>query len=162
MIELLIVIAIIGIIAAIVLVAVNPTQRLASARDARRSAEAYSILNAVLNYTVDKSGAFPPSLVAAATTTPLMIGSATSGCNDSRICSVSTGITIPNASCVNLGADIVDAYDAIIPYDPKPNITTGFVYSSTATGYYIIKNANNRIEVGSCNPENVATIKVKR
>ena len=40
LIELLIVIGIIGILAAIVLVAVDPAKRLAQARDARRSGEA--------------------------------------------------------------------------------------------------------------------------
>ena len=53
LIELLLVIGIIAILAAIILVAVDPPKRFAQARDARRAGEAYSILNAILTKQVD-------------------------------------------------------------------------------------------------------------
>jgi len=54
LIELLIVIAIIAVLAAIIFVAVDPAKRGAQSRDARRSAEVTSILNAVMTYIVDE------------------------------------------------------------------------------------------------------------
>ena len=62
LIELLLVIGIIAILAAIILVAVDPPKRFAQARDARRSGEVYSILNAILNYMSDNVGAVPAGI----------------------------------------------------------------------------------------------------
>jgi prepilin-type N-terminal cleavage/methylation domain-containing protein len=53
LIELLIVIAIIGFLAAAVLVAVDPVKRIQDARDSRRFSEANAILNAILTKQVD-------------------------------------------------------------------------------------------------------------
>jgi prepilin-type N-terminal cleavage/methylation domain-containing protein len=167
LIELLIVIAIIGILAAIVLVAVDPAKRLAQSRDARRAAEVNSILNAILNYTVDHVGTLPASLLNAASNTPLIIGTANSGCDDTRACAVSivnTSATTTAVSCANLGADgLVDTYIASMPIDPRgTHLTSGFVYSSAATGYYVEKSDGGRVTVGSCNPELVKSITLQR
>ena len=62
LIELLIVIGILAILAAIIYVAVDPTTRLQSARDAQRWSETNSVLNAVLKYTVDQGGSLPTSM----------------------------------------------------------------------------------------------------
>lgn len=157
LVELLIVIAIVGILAAVVLVAVDPAKRLRQARDARRSAEANAILNAILNYTVDNRGTLP-GVLNSATSSPKMIGTATSGCSGVPACSATT----TDAVCLDLSA-LVDSYIAELPVDPRgSNATSGYVYDSTKTGYYLIKSTNGRIEVGSCNPEDTATIKVKR
>src|SRR3990167_759490 len=67
LIELLIVIAIIGFLAAAILVAVDPVKRIQDARDARRSAEVNALLNAVLNKQVDDK-----SLYAGASTAPII------------------------------------------------------------------------------------------
>ena len=164
LIELLIVIAIIGILAAIVLVAVDPAKRLAQSRDARRSGEVYSILNAILNYTVDNKGALPNALTIAATGTPFMIGTDGFGlgCDDvadycpSVIASAST-------TCANLAPDLVDTYIAVMPIDPRgTHKTTGFAYSAGKTGFYVEKSGNSRILVGSCNPEIDSSISVQR
>jgi prepilin-type N-terminal cleavage/methylation domain-containing protein len=58
LIELLIVIAIIGFLAAAILVAVDPVRRIQESRDARRQEEVYSILNAILNKQVDDRATF--------------------------------------------------------------------------------------------------------
>ena len=54
LIELLIVIAIIGFLAAAILVAVDPVKRIQSARDAKRWSEVDALLNAILNKQVDE------------------------------------------------------------------------------------------------------------
>ncbi len=97
LIELLVVIGIIGILAAIVLVAVNPGRQFAQARDTQRRADLYSITNAIYQYATENNGNLPTSI----TTSPTDVG--TSG--------------------LNLAADIVPTYIAAIPEDPGPTST---------------------------------------
>jgi prepilin-type N-terminal cleavage/methylation domain-containing protein len=94
LIELLVVIGIIGILAAIVLVAVNPGRQFAQARDTQRRADLYSITNAIYQYATENNGNLPTSL----STTPTDAG--TGG--------------------LNLAADLVPTYIAAIPEDPGP------------------------------------------
>lgn len=153
LIELLIVIGIIGILAAIILVAVDPARRLRQARNARRFGEVNAILNAILNYTVDYRGT-SPSATLSATTAPLLIGSGTSGQITSTICpNALTGAGTSTAT-IDLGANaaFVDEYISSMPVDPRGTNGTD-AFNSTFTGYYVKRSANGRIEVGSCNPE---------
>ena len=163
LIELLIVIAIIGILAAIVLVAVDPAKRLKQSRDARRSGEVYSILNAILNYTVDNKGALPASL--SATTVPMIIGTDNSGCDNPLACPVSLTGAPTTPACAHLGTDgLVDTYIAKMPIDPRgSNPTTGFSgYGAGDTGYFVQSTTSGRVTVGSCNPEIDSSISVQR
>ena len=155
LIELLIVIGIIGIVAAAVLVAVDPAKRFAQSRDARRAAEVYSILNAVLNYTADHVGASPAAIDGDSSTAQIL-GTAASGCNVG--CSPAGTTTV---ACADLHGDLVSTYIAKMPIDPRG--TNGSVtYDSLRTGYYINRTAEGRITVGSCNPELVSDISVQR
>lgn len=92
LIELLVVIGIIAILAAIVLVAVNPARQFAISRDTARRNDIYQTLNAIYQYSVDNNGTFPVQI----TTAYQDIG--TSG--------------------LSLGADLVPTYIPAIPYDP--------------------------------------------
>lgn len=155
LIELLIVIGIIGILAAIVLVAVDPAKRFAQSRDARRGGEVYSLLNAILNYSADHVGAMPAAIDGDASTAQIL-GTAASGCNVG--CSPAGTTTV---ACADLSSDLVDTYIAKIPIDPRG--TNGSVtYDSLRTGYYVNKTANGRITIGSCNPEIATEIYVQR
>src|SRR5690606_5014196 len=85
LIELLVVIVIIGLLAAIIFVAVDPAQRFGDARDARRRAEVVSILNAVLKYQVDHDGDLPAGIDAdSATVQVLGAGPADCTCADAN------------------------------------------------------------------------------
>ncbi len=155
LIELLLVIGIIAILAAIILVAVDPPKRFAQARDARRSGEAYSILNAILNYMSDNVGAVPAGIDNDASTAQVL-GTAGSGCNTGC---APAGTTL--GACLDISTSLVDEFIASIPVDPKG--TNGVVtYDATRTGYYVNKSTNNRITVGACNPERVSSISVQR
>ena len=92
LIELLVVIGIIAILAAIVLVAVNPARQFAISRDTTRRNDLYQTLNAIYQYAVDNNGNFPTQI----TTTYTDIG--TGG--------------------LNLAASLVPTYIPAIPYDP--------------------------------------------
>jgi len=106
LIELLVVIGVIGILAAVVLVAVNPGRQFASARDTQRRADLYSITNAIYQYAAEHNGNLPDVI----TTTPGIIGS---------------------TAAVNLTDFIVPTYIAAIPFDPS----TGSTGSSNYTIY---------------------------
>jgi prepilin-type N-terminal cleavage/methylation domain-containing protein len=167
LIELLIVIGILGILAAVVLVAVDPAKRLKQARDARRFAEVNSILNAILNYTVDKKGTLPSTIDNIATSSQ-MIGTGNGSICDVNVddsCYLELGYNALVTGCVNLTNDLVEEYLAEIPIDSKGNDdeSSTTTYDATRTGYYVNKTAAGRIEVGSCvNEDNATTIKAKR
>ena len=118
--EILLVIAAIGILAAIVLVAINPNRQLAQARNAQRRADINTIYKALEQYLID-TGSYPNSI----STAPGYI------CN--------TGIEQVNGSTSCSGRVdlrlLVPTYLAGIPKDPQ---ATG-----TSTGYNIVINLNN-------------------
>lgn len=156
LIELLIVISVLGILAGIILVAVDPAKRLRQARDARRFSEVNAMLNAILNYTVDNKGTIPTAIDSSATDSQQLGTGAT--------CEVSCtaaegGATL--AACANLTSDLVDEYIAEIPVDPEGSDGVN-TYDAVRTGYWVNRTTSGRIVVGSCNAEETSTISVKR
>ncbi len=95
LIELLVVIGIITILAAVVLVAVNPARQFASARDTQRRADLYGITNAIYQYAVEHNGILPTKI----TTTPTLMGT--------------------NPGLVDLSPELVPTYIAALPKDPS-------------------------------------------
>lgn len=121
LIELLVVIGILGILIAVVLIAINPSRQFASARDTQRRADLYAVTNGMYQYAVEHNGNFPDGTTPATqavSTTPRDIG--TSG--------------------LNLAADITPTYLATIPQDPSDPTAT-----QTNTLYMMHLDVNARL-----------------
>jgi prepilin-type N-terminal cleavage/methylation domain-containing protein len=145
LIELLLTIAVVTALAVAVFVALNPTQRLKDARDARRTADVESILVAVSQYVMDNKGALP----AGVTTTEVQLGTSATGCT------ISTGgCSVSSSTCLDLSTALAK-YLKSMPYDPK-------IGSATGTAYSISADANNLITVKACGTEGTVNISASR
>lgn len=141
-------VAIISVLAGIVIIAINPSKQLGNTNNATRRADVNTIINAIYQYSLDNNGNFPSGVDSTAGTVQVL-GTAASGCDTT--CSAQTSV----AACLDLSGTLVPDYVVDIPYDLKSGTTSN-------TDYYVNKLANGRLEVGSCDPEQSATIKVTR
>jgi type IV pilus assembly protein PilA len=141
--EILLVIAAIGILAAIVLVAINPNRQLAQARDAQRRSDVNTILNAVYQFTIDTNGTLPNNVN---TTLRNVISTA-----DTTTCTAVGGASAV-ADFVN---QISPNYLASIPRDPS-------VASNGCSDYLIQSATGNRITVSAPRAEISTPISVTR
>ncbi len=144
LIEILIVIGIIAILAAIVLVAVNPAEQFKKANDAQRASNVNAILNAVGQYIVDKKGALPGGIPS---------GSAPVDADE-----------IGNASGqANICNDLVPEYIAALPADPNETdqSITESECGTYSIGYTIYKNGD-RVTIIAPDTEIGADITVTR
>ncbi len=135
--EILLVVGAISILAAIVIVALNPTKQLADTRNAQRRVDVNTILNGIYQYAIDHNGSLP-----AAITT-----SATGICRTDGV-DCSTLIDLPELTTNG-------TYLVAIPRDPT-------AADADTTGYTVLKNVNNRVTVSAPSAESGATISVTR
>lgn len=135
LIELLVVIGIIAILAAVVIIAINPARQFAQARNTQRWSNVNTVLNAVGQNMTDNKGIFTCASGVIPTT------------------STQIGSTAPN---YNLEPCIVPTYVSIMPVDPSNG-------TSTATGYNIARDATSgRISISAPSAELGQTISVTR
>jgi type IV pilus assembly protein PilA len=138
LIELLLVIGIIAILAAIVIVAINPTKQLGDARNAQRRADVNTILNAVYQYSIDNNGNMPSTITNVVT----------------PICK--SGVDVVCGGNVNLNV-LTGAYLVAIPNDPQADV------NGVSADYTIVKDTTTkRITVAAPNAEQGASISVTR
>ena len=143
LIELLIVIAILTVLFAITIIAVNPVRQFAQADDTQRRSDINALLNATYQYAADNRGALPAFIPS---TTTQIIGSAATGCN------IACGLaTTTESVCLNLYPTLVPTYISDIPKDPDAT-------ASTTSRYAITKSSsNNRITITACDAELAST-----
>lgn len=147
LIELIIVVAILGLLAAALFVAIDPAARIGAARDARRYTDVSSILNAVLQYTIDANG-LPSAVNGLTADTYYAVGDIGTGMGCSEIDGRALTATV-------LAPQLIDKYLATIPSDPT--------YSgATTTGYYIKKSTSGRITVGACQHYQTGSVEATR
>lgn len=142
LIEILVVIGIIAVLAAIVLIAINPSRQFAQARNAQRTSDASAILNAVGQYIADNKGVLPSTITTTAT-------------------------EIKKTGGIDLCGTLTPTYMAALPMDPSLTDSAGITdcASSYATNYLIAKDSNNRVTItanGTENPPATATIIITR
>ncbi len=127
--EILLVVAAMAILAAVIIIAINPGKQLADTRDSQRWTDIQTILDAVYQYAVDNDGDLPSTITGAAT----------------EICK--TGA----ADCtglIDLSVLTTDGtYLVAIPVDPGGGTTNG-------TNYDIHQLASGRITVSAPEAEN--------
>lgn len=139
LIELLLVIGIIAILAAIVIVAINPTKQLADARNAQRRSDVNTILNAVYQYAIDNSGNLPSTIPTGST-------------NRRQICATKVDC---DADGIHLDM-LSGSYLVGIPRDPRRAST------ATGTNYWIYQSSNGRVTVTATGSELNTAISVTR
>jgi prepilin-type N-terminal cleavage/methylation domain-containing protein len=131
LIELLVVIGIIAILAAVVIIAINPARQFAQARDSQRVSNINSILNAIGQNLADNKGVFTcssGSLPTSGTATTTIISSGVAGAGQT------------NLSC------LAPTYLIALPMDP---ITGG----GASTGYGLKQDTNGRVWISASSTE---------
>lgn len=124
LIEILVVIGIIAILAAVVIVALNPARQFAQARNSQRSSNTNTLLNAVAQRLADNRGNWPTTGgCPALPSTPTIVGSG-SGNFDLAVC-------------------VVPTYVSTMVIDPTDGA------SAASTGYTLYRNTDGRITVSA-------------
>lgn len=132
--EILLVVAALGILAGVVILAINPNKQLGDTRNTQRRADVNTILNAVYQYSVD-NGQLPETMTT----------------DETEICA-----TEPCTDLVDLGVLLEnEEYLVGIPIDPNGA-------SGSGAGYTIMLTVNNRVTVSAPDAENGKTISVTR
>ncbi len=179
LVELLIVIGIIGFLAAAILVAVDPVKRIQDSRNSQRWSEVNSILNAILKKQVDDRALFNGDtgspIITDATNSQVIVADDTGiVCNAIGTrpgCNQALDIAGANSNCVAQLDGLAPTYLAELPTDPAAAFcvsgsgctTEGtLAIGDSNSGYYIHRTTGNRIEIGACQAEQGATISVKR
>jgi prepilin-type N-terminal cleavage/methylation domain-containing protein len=145
LIEVLVVIGIIAVLAAVVLVAVNPARQFKLARDSQRTSNVNTLLNAIHQNMAEHRGL-------------LICGTVTK--EVPLIATVVKSNSVPN-SPGDIADCLVPNYVSSLPFDPS---LTGAHFASTTdydTGYEVFKDSNGRITASSTG-ELVPTISVTR
>lgn len=136
LIELMVVIGILAVLAAIVLVAINPSRQFSLANNSKRQSDINAILAAVQQYAISNHGTYPAGI-----TTSAQI--------------------IEKSGGVDLCSMLVTAYIAALPVDPLTNGGTPVSNCASAynTNYTILKSAvDSRLTVAAPGAELAATI----
>ncbi len=140
--EILLVVAAIGILAGIIILALNPAKQLAETRNAQRWSDVNAILNGIWQYSIDNDGEFPTNIP-----------------NSSVCSSVTQEICVTDSICSS-GTDLSDLTDSSLYLTAIPEDPTGA--TASFVGYAVVENPDGRILVCAPDAERGATIELKR
>jgi len=133
LIELLVVIGILGILLAIVLIAINPARQFAQANNTARRSDVNTLLNAIHQFAADNKGVLPANMPAR-------------GAAAENISSVAADVC----------ADISPTYVAQLPTDPTLNVpAVSDCAVAYDTGYQVSVDASGRVTVAASGAEDV-------
>ncbi|HXF44328.1 MAG TPA: type II secretion system protein [Candidatus Paceibacterota bacterium] len=142
LIELLVVIGIIAILAAVVIIALNPARQFAQARNTQRWSNVNTILNAIGQRMADNKGLFETGCAAGA---------------------IPTSTTRIASSTYNIGPCLVPTYISIMPFDPSDAAAYYTDNTNYDTGYNVSRDATTgRITVTAPSAELSESISVSR
>ncbi len=136
LIELLIVIGIIAILAAAVIIAINPGQQFKQARNATRWSHMNSLANSVYSYVISSGGSFP---------------SCTDGTSTTALGDLSTFEAVGDArDVIECQSELVTGgHMSNLPMDPQQGVAgtkTGYKITSDGTRIKIMSEATEAIE----------------
>ena len=137
--EILLVVAAIGILSGIVIFAINPAKQLADTRNAQRRVDVNTILNAIKQYQIGNNGTLP-----GASTNPGITSTTTEICQTGGSC---TGL-VDLSDLTNDGTYLVS-----MPADPTDS-------TADSTGYSVRTEDNNRVTVIGTYAENGLVVSV--
>ncbi len=151
LIEILVVIGIIAVLAAIVIIAINPARQFAQSRDSQRNSNVNTILNAIGQRLADNKGLFGGSFT---------VGATTYSCPDISGLTVGTSYDISSTTSTVSGttvglACLAPTYIPSFPSDPK--YTSGAV-----TMYELSVDGAGRITIKAPDAEIQKPIEVTR
>jgi len=144
LIEILIAVGIIAILAAIVIIAINPARQFQRARDSQRWSDVNAILNGVHQRMVDNKGSFAEG--------------ATCDALPAVASNITSTVAVGN---VDLCDCLVTTYLAALPFDPSVSGASFTDCTDYSTGYTIMQAATGRITVAAPGDE-LDTITVTR
>lgn len=127
LIEILVVIGIIAVLAAVVLVAINPARQFKLARDSQRVSNITAILNAIGQNIAENKGIL--------------------NCNGIELPATSTLIMATATSTFNIASCLVPNYISTLPYDPSASGAHYINNTDYNTGYSIYQDINGRITI---------------
>lgn len=158
LVELLIVVAIIGILAAVVFVALDPLTRFQDSRDSVRWQETAELMTAIKVNQVDNGGAYIDAITNLNPGEVYMIsGDGTiNGC-DSQNAYCDTNVEDSN-NCVDLSGLVDSGYLGRVPVSPNGEGT----WSESITGYTLTASSSGIIIIRACESENSSEIEVVR
>ncbi|MCB9803023.1 hypothetical protein H6761_03350 [Candidatus Nomurabacteria bacterium] len=146
--ELIIVIALIALLAAITFVAIDPARRIGESRNSRRYSEALNIKKALEKYTVDNI-TLPSTITALTDNTNYMIAAVGDSAGGTVTCTA-LGAEITKVDIAD-GVDLVPTYLPTMPVDP----TESAPYTN-GTGYYFSKVGSIIVDIKPCTVYTVA------
>jgi prepilin-type N-terminal cleavage/methylation domain-containing protein len=140
--EILLVVAALGILAGIVIVAINPGKQMADTRNAQRAVDVNTIINAIYQYAID-TGHLPQNIL------DLTADTAKEICTTGGTC---------GTTYVNLSTDLAPTYISSIPVDPQGGT------DASGAGYTVLKKSGTtaRVTIEAPGAEISKEIKVTR